>query len=815
VSAVLGPTNTGKTHLAVERMLAHRTGTIGLPLRLLAREIYDRVVAAKGLRDAALITGEEKIVPPHATHVVCTVESMPLERRAEFLAVDEVQLCADPERGHVFTDRLLRARGERETMFLGADTMRPLLRQLLPEAHFVTRPRFSKLSWSGEKKLSRLPRRSAVVAFSAAEVYALAELMRRQRGGAAVVLGALSPRTRNAQVALYQSGEVDYLVATDAIGMGLNMNVDHVAFAQRRKFDGRAMRELSAGELAQIAGRAGRHMNDGTFGVTAGLEPFEGELVEAIENHRFDPVRQLQWRSSELDFRSVGSLLRSLAAPPPGPGLVRSRDAVDQVALKALGEDPEVAPLAAGLAAVRRLWEVCQIPDFRKASADSHHRLLKRIYLHLMGPDAVLPADWIAEQVGRLDRADGDIDTLSTRIAYVRTWAYVSHRADWMADARHWRGRAREIEDKLSDALHEALTLRFVDRRTAALVRGLRSGRDLVSSVTSDGDVLVEGQFVGRLQGLRFKPDAAEAGSDSRAVQSAANRILAHETGKRADALSEAADGEIEWRDDNRLWWGGAAVARLGPGPEALRPAILLLPAEHLSGPLRERVRRRLADWLEARIAERFGPLLRLREAPLSGPARGLAYQFAEAMGSLPRAPLEPLLQALTPADRAALRRHGVRLGYLDVFAPALLKPAARRLRGRLWATAREIEPAPEPPPPQAVAVPLARERQAFLDACGFRPAGPLAVRADVLDRLVGLARKAAAAGAGAFVPDPAMASLLGRGVEELAGVLSAAGFRRDGERFRLAQRQGPGRQRRPTGDGAFAGLTRLKAAGG
>ena len=814
ITAVLGPTNTGKTHLAVERMLAHRTGTIGLPLRLLAREIYERVVAAKGARNVALLTGEEKIVPPHATHFVCTVESMPLDRRAEFLAVDEIQLCADPERGHVFTDRLLRARGERETMFLGAATMRPLLRQLLPEAQFISRPRFSRLSYAGERKLSRLPRRSVVVAFSAAEVYALAELMRRQRGGAAVVLGALSPRTRNAQVALYQSGEVDYLVATDAIGMGLNMSVDHVAFAQRRKFDGRTTRDLAAAELAQIAGRAGRHMNDGTFGVTAGLEPFEPDQVEMIENHRFDPIRQLHWRNSALDFRSLDRLLRSLAAPPPGPGLARAREAVDQVALRALAEDPEAGPLVAGPAAVKRLWEVCQIPDFRKASADSHHRLLKRIYLHLMSSQAVLPVDWVAEQVNRLDRTDGDIDTLSTRIAYVRTWAYIAHRADWVADARHWRERAREIEDRLSDALHEALTQRFVDRRTAALVRGLRSGRELVSSVSAAGEVLVEGQFVGRLQGLRFKADVAEAGSDSRAMRTAANRILAHETAKRADALAGAAEAEIEWRDDNRLWWGGAPVASLGPGPDMLRPAVQVLPAEHLSGPQRERVRRRLADWLEGRIAASLAPLLRLREAALSGPARGLCFQLVEAMGSAPRPPLEPLIRALAPDDRRALRRLGVRLGYLDVFVPATLKPAARALRARLWSASRQQAPA-ESPPANAVAVPLEGRAPEFLQALGFRPAGPLAVRADVLDRLVGLARKAAEAGGGAFAPDPAMASLLARGAEDLAAVLQAAGFRRDGERLRLGPRPG-GRDRRPAPapGGAFAELARLKAAG-
>ncbi len=438
--AVLGPTNTGKTHLAIERMLGHRSGMIGFPLRLLARENYDRIVKLRGARAVALITGEEKILPPSPSYFVCTVESMPLDRPVDFLAVDEIQLCADPERGHVFTARLLHARGAQETMLLGADTIKPLMRRLVPGIEQVGRPRFSTLSYTGHKKVTRLPPRSAVVAFAVADVFSLAELIRRQRGGTAVVLGALSPRARNAQVGMFQAGEVDYLVATDAIGMGLNMDLDHVAFAQIRKFDGRGPRRLSAAEIAQIAGRAGRHMSDGTFGTTAEQGPLDPETVEAVETHRFDPLTRLHWRNTRLRFESVAALLQSLDERPSIPGLVQAREADDHGALQALARNREVMALARHPGAVRLLWEVCQIPDFRKVMSDSHARLLAHIFLHLAGPDERLPTPWIAGQMANLDRTDGDIDSLMARIAHIRTWTYVTHRGDWVEGARRVAG---------------------------------------------------------------------------------------------------------------------------------------------------------------------------------------------------------------------------------------------------------------------------------------------------------------------------------------------------------------------------------------
>jgi ATP-dependent RNA helicase SUPV3L1/SUV3 len=542
VTAVLGPTNTGKTYLAIERMLGHRSGMIGFPLRLLARENYDRALKLKGPRQVALVTGEEKIVPPGARYFFCTVESMPVDRPVDFLAIDEVQLCADRERGHVFTDRVLHARGAEETMLLGAATIRPVLSKLVPEAETLARPRFSTLAYSGARNINRLPPRSAAIAFSAAEVYVLAELMRRRRGGTAVVLGALSPRTRNAQVALFESGEVDYLVATDAIGMGLNLNLDHVAFSRLEKFDGRMLRSLSPAEIGQIAGRAGRHMNDGTFGVTGQAKAMAPELVEAVEAHRFEPLRFVYWRNHWLDFGSLHRLLRSLERRPPMAELVRAREPEDSLVLADLARDPEVERLAVHPDAVALLWEVCRIPDFTKILSEQHRGLLRRIYAHLMTGEGRLPEDWVARRIARIDRADGDIDALVARISHIRTWTYITHRGAWLDDAAHWQERTRAIEDRLSDALHERLTQRFVDRRTAILIRRLEGGEQLLAAVKRDGEVLVEGEHLGRLDGFRFTPDDGVGAEDGRAILSAARRALALEIPSRLRRLEQDVD---------------------------------------------------------------------------------------------------------------------------------------------------------------------------------------------------------------------------------------------------------------------------------
>jgi len=780
LTAVLGPTNTGKTHLAVERMLGHRTGMIGLPLRLLAREVYDRVAARAGRGQVALITGEEKRVPASPRYYVCTVEAMPLDRRVDFLAIDEIQLCADAERGHVFTERLLHARGLCETMLLGAETIRPLLRRLAPEAALIRRPRFSKLSFAGARALGRLPPRSAIVAFSAADVYGIAEYMRRQRGGAAVVLGALSPRTRNAQVALYQAGEVDYLVATDAIGMGLNMDVNHVAFAALRKFDGRGERALTAAELAQIAGRAGRHMNDGTFGTTPESGPLPADVIEAVENHRFPPLRRIYWRNGRLRFASLKALLASLEAPPPAPELVRAPEATDHLALAALARDEEIARLAASPDAVRLLWEVCRIPDYRKIMSDAHVRLLGRIYRHLMEDGGRLPDDWVADVLARLDRTDGDIDTLAARIAHVRTWTYVSNRPDWLADAAHWRARARAVEDRLSDALHERLTQRFIDRRTAVLVRGMKAGARLSAVVEDDGAVAVEGHFIGRLEGFRFVADAAEARYADRALWTAAKRALAGVIRARAEALVADSDDAFTVDETARVRWRGAAIARLIAGASPLAPRIALAPSDLLGAADRERIEARLAGWLARWLADRLAPLRAVAAAELKGPARGIAYQIAESLGTAPRRAVEGLLATLDAADRKALARLGIRLGRESVFQRDMLRPRQVAARALLWTVHAGRGRVPPTPPEGRVSVPVAAETPAaFYDAIGYRVFGDRAVRIDIVERIAAEARRLARRGP--FGATPTLGALAGCSAEAVAAILVGLGYRRKG----------------------------------
>jgi ATP-dependent RNA helicase SUPV3L1/SUV3 len=563
--AVLGPTNTGKTHYAIERMLAHRTGVIGLPLRLLAREVYDRIKAIRGLDCVALVTGEERIVPDRTQYWVCTVEAMPLEIGADFVAIDEIQLCADPDRGHVFTDRLLHARGLHETLFMGSDTMRQAIAGLVPGVQFQRRERMSQLTYSGSKKISRMPPRSAIVGFSVENVYAIAELIRRQKGGCAVVMGALSPRTRNAQVELYQNGDVDYLVATDAIGMGLNLDIKHVAFSATVKFDGRRMRPLNPDELAQIAGRAGRYQSNGSFGVTGEARPLADEVIAAIENHEFLPVRKLHWRNARMDFTSSARLIASLEAPTSNDWLTRARDADDVVALKTLTAQPEIIDRLRDGRDLRLLWDVCRIPDFRGISATEHAGLLARVFEFLQGDGRIAP-DWLARNIARIDRTDGDIDTLSKRLAYIRTWTYIAQRAAWVDDENHWRGATRAVEDRLSDALHDRLTQRFVDRRTSVLMRRLKQKESLVAEVNDKGEVTVEGQLIGKLEGFRFRQDATATPEEARMLRQASVAALVPVFHLRADKFYNAADPEFRikprfapWVDIMTRWHGPIA----------------------------------------------------------------------------------------------------------------------------------------------------------------------------------------------------------------------------------------------------------------
>lgn len=802
VTAVLGPTNTGKTHLAIERMIGHESGMIGLPLRLLAREVYDKVAAKVGADAVALITGEEKIRPERARYWVCTVEAMPRDVEVDFLAIDEVQLAGDPERGHVFTDRLLHARGRSETLLLGAHTMREVIADLIPGANFISRPRLSKLTYAGQKKITRLPQRSAIVAFSTSDVYAIAELIRRQRGGAAVVLGALSPRTRNAQVALYQSGDVDFLVATDAIGMGLNLDVDHIAFSATRKFDGQAHRNLTPAELSQIAGRAGRHMNDGTFGVTGAAEPFDADTIERLETHNFESVRVLQWRNRDLDFSTLEGLKNSLREIPRLQRLVRARSADDVAALETVSADPDIVRMACAPAAVVKLWDVCQVPDYRKISGQSHAELVATIYKFLLGPDERIDEDWFAKQVAFADRTDGDIDTLANRIAHIRTWTFVSNRADWLKDPSHWQERTREIEDKLSDALHECLTQRFVDARTSALVKGMRDKDELHAEIGEDGAVNVENHFVGRLRGFRFAPDAAGGdGAHGKATRNAAAQVLSRELAMRVRRVVAAQADAFQLTRRGCILWKGEEIGQLEATDDPLKPSVTILADEHLSAPDREKVQTRLDAWLTQTAAEKLKPLVDIGQAEdVTGLARGIAFRMRENLGILKRETVAEEIKALDQTARAQLRKYGVRFGAFNIYFPLLLKPAAADLILTLWSlqhartSGASLEALPEPPRAGLTSfLPDPAAPEPFYRAFGYHVCGPRAVRIDMLERLADLIRPLlawrananapamppkGATGDGGFTVIPEMMSLLGCSPDELSGVLKALGFR-------------------------------------
>jgi ATP-dependent RNA helicase SUPV3L1/SUV3 len=683
-------------------------------------------------------------------------------------------------------------------LVLGAATMRPMVEKLLPGAHIVSRPRLSMLTYSGDKKLTRLPRRSAIVAFSAEEVYAVAELIRRQRGGAAVVLGALSPRTRNAQVALYQSGDVDYLVATDAIGMGLNLDVDHVAFASDRKFDGYQFRKLNPSELAQIAGRAGRATRDGTFGTTGRCPAFEDELVQQLESHTFEPVKVLQWRNSALDFSSLGALQASLAVAPTEQGLTRAPVAEDIQVLDHAARDEEARALAKTPAAVERLWDVCQIPDYRKIAPATHAELAVTLYGFLMR-DGHIPTDWFARQIEQADRTDGGIDTLSTRIAHIRTWTFAANRPDWLADPEHWQDVARNVEDRLSDALHERLTERFVDRRTSVLMRRLRENTMPEAEIGKSGEVVIEGHTLGRLEGFTFAADPSAGGSEAKALQAAAQKALASEIEARAGRFSQARDEQFVLASDGAIRWLGEVVGRLAAGDDVLRPRVRIVADEHLTGPSRDAVQARLDLWLKAHVEKLLGPLLAVSAAEdVTGIARGVAFQLAEALGVLERQKVSEDVKGLDQPARATLRKYGVRFGAFHIYMPLLLKPAARSLAVRLAALKHAelniegLDELQQLAGSGRTSIPARQDiPRALYRTIGYRACGDRAVRVDILERLADLIRAALTWRPGAPGPKPAgaldgsgfviagaMTSLIGASGEGMASILRSLGYR-------------------------------------
>ncbi len=670
VTAVTGPTNTGKTHHAIERMLLHPSGMIGLPLRLLAREVYERVVSRKGALDVALITGEEKIIPAGARYWVCTVEAMPVEKRVAFVAVDEIQLCASRQRGRLFTERLLAARGLLETMFLGSDTMAPIIARLLPKAEHASRPRLSKLSWTGVSKLSALPKRSAIIAFSADQVYQLAERVRARRGGAAVVLGALSPRARNAQVAMYQAGEVDTLVATDAIGMGLNLDIDHVAFSALRKFDGHRHRALQPPELAQIAGRAGRHLRDGTFGCLKGAGTLDPDVVERLEHHAFTPVERLYWRNPDLDFRSIDSLLTSLRKRSPRRELIQVKDGEDHRVLEDLAADDEVRRATHSTDDVALLWEVCGVPDYRKTLTGAHAEQLKRVYLFLR-EGGELPDDWIRGRVQRLDRTDGDIETLMARIAYTRTWTYLAYRTGWMRDSPHWQERTRVIEDKLSDALHDRLTARFVD------TRGRSSGTAIAATPRAWQEAPLDIDHEGRVQ-----------------VQ-------------------------------------GRQVARLLPSSDVFRPLVRVIGMNDANAETRQVLRRRVERRVAGAVHGLVGPVQRLPDG-LHHAGRAVAYALERGLGLARSRELREPLARLTPDERQLLGDLGVEFRQGSVWLRQAMSDRGVRWRVLLWALHERIEPMPRLPDAGLETLAPGQLPARVLEVAGYMQVGPLAVRLDL-----------------------------------------------------------------------------------
>jgi ATP-dependent RNA helicase SUPV3L1/SUV3 len=786
ITAVLGPTNTGKTHYAIERMLGHRTGIIGLPLRLLAREVYDRIVDLRGPSVVALVTGEERIVPPRTQYWVCTVEAMPDGMGTDFLAIDEIQLCADPERGHVFTDRLLHARGTRETLFLGSDSMRSAIAELVPKAQFLRRDRLSELVYAGSKKISRMPGRSAIVGFSVDNVYAIAELLRRQKGGAAVVMGALSPRTRNAQVEMYQNGDVDYLVATDAIGMGLNLDINHVAFSSLTKFDGRRMRPLQPNELAQIAGRAGRYMRHGSFGVTGEAPLMDDGVVDAITNHRFAPVKKLQWRNTGLEFGNAARLIASLESPTDDPWLTRARTADDLMALKTLSARDDVAVRIGGPQDVKRLWDVCRIPDFRGISHAEHAAILEQIFAYLQQYNRI-PDDWLARQVKRLDRAEGDIDALSKRLAFIRTWTYVAQRNGWVDDETHWREATRAVEDRLSDALHARLTQRFVDRRTSVLLRRLKQKEGLVAEVNDKGEVTVEGQLIGRLEGFRFTQDKTANADEAKTLRAASVAALAPQFHLLADRFYNAPDTEIDFTEQGGLMWGEHAVGKLVSGDDALKPQAVAFVDDEAGVDVATKVQRRLQHFIDRKVATLFEPLLNLSKDDTLPPiARGFAFRMIENFGVVPRSEVAAEVKDLDQDARATLRKHGIRFGQFTIFMPLLLKPAPTRLRLVLWSLANKLDEFPESPPPGLVTIPTEKDAPKGWDTMsGYRAAGSRAIRIDMLERLADMLRTENSRSG--FEANPDMLSITGMTLEQFADLMQGLGYKAEkGERVKV-----------------------------
>jgi ATP-dependent RNA helicase SUPV3L1/SUV3 len=738
ITAVLGPTNTGKTFQAIETMLGFENGMMGFPLRLLAREIYDTVIQKVDPNKVALITGEEKIIPPNAKYYLCTVESMPIDKNLEFVAIDEIQMCADSERGHIFTDRLLNLRGEKLTMFLGANTIKSIISNLAENTEFINKKRLSSLSYVGHTKISRINRKSAIVAFSTEQVYAIAELIRRQKGGAAIVMGSLSPKTRNAQVELYQSGDVDFLVATDAIGMGINMDLESIYFSNIKKFDGKKLRRLNLSEIGQIAGRAGRYLNDGNFGITGDCDEINAEQVELLETHKFDEIKTLFWRNTNLNFNNSSTLIKSLEEKPKKDWLKRIHECQDEKILKFFLRDLNQYKINNNKEELSLLWECCQIPDFVKKTYGNHLEVVSKVFAFLKKKNGKITNKYMKQQLLMLDKLDGNVDSISNRIANVRTWSYVSNKINWVENQDYWVERTKVLEDKLSDRLHEELTKTFIDKRASALARGLKQDMNLYTKITEDDKVMIDNQFIGRLKGLKLELDLKDGtlDTDIKSLKKSARQNVGPELNKRIDLIINT--GLIEIKDDFKIYWANFPIAKLLPGKDYLKPELALIIDDIVELPAQKKLNRYIQKWIDEKINLVLKSLVDLKNLKESNTSiRALAYQLYENNGAIKREMVSEYLKKLGQDERKILRNMGVKFGRYHVFLFKLLKPDSVSLRILLWKNFHQKFFNLMPP---TFGLNFLENKKSinsnFMFLCGFEKFDEYFIRIDILERL-------------------------------------------------------------------------------
>ncbi len=738
ITAVLGPTNTGKTHLAIETMLSFDSGMIGFPLRLLAREVYDKVIKKTGLEKVALITGEEKIIPPNAKYFLCTVESMPIDKQLDFVGVDEIQMCADHERGHIFTDRLLNLRGNKLTMLMGSNTIKNIISKLEDDIEFINKDRLSKLSYSGHKKISRINRKTAIIAFSAEEVYAIAELIRRQKGGAAIVMGSLSPKTRNAQVELYQSGDVDFLVATDAIGMGINMDLDHVYFSNLKKFDGKKLRRLNLSEIGQIAGRAGRYLDDGNFGITGDCKDINAEEVNLLENHKFEDIQFLFWRNTNLNFNNPLALIKSLDERPYKNWLRKIHECEDEKALKFFLQNKNSEKINFGKEKLSLLWECCQIPDFVKKTYGNHYEVIGNVFKYLNSAKGKITDDFMRLQLMKLDKLDGNVDSLSNRIANVRTWSYVSNKNNWIENQNYWIEKTKLLEDKLSDRLHEELTKTFIDKRASVLARGLKQDMNFDTKISENNDVMIDNQFIGKINGLKLELDLKKGAleTDIKSLKKAARQTVGPELEKRIQTIIDTK--LIELREDFKIYWNNFAIGKLTSGRDYLSPNFELIVDDILEPSQKLRLINFLEKWVKDKIDTVLKSLVDLKHLKENNSSiKALAYQLYENNGVLKRDQVTEYLKNLGQNERKILRDLGVKFGRYHIFLHRLIKPEPVSLRTLLWKNYHQKYFDLKPP---VFGLNFVDDKdfknKNYMLLCGFEKFDNFFIRIDILERL-------------------------------------------------------------------------------